>query len=114
MRRHAGKIVIGVLILLLAWIALTFVVRAVRPSVGHKYQEGMTGQVEREVHAAARSEGQVTKVRCQRVASDAWNCRVRFVDGRIVLQRAVWYASQQTLGISIVQRKQPISGHPLP
>lgn len=66
-----------------------------------------TGEVEREVPATFRRDGEVAHVGCQHTTTNQWNCRVRFSNGREVTVAARWYKSQDELGISVEHRTSP-------
>jgi hypothetical protein len=104
MRRKRRIVVtasLTVLLLLMAWIAGgDLLVRPIRPTQGPVAEE-----VERGVNASFRSEGQVSGTSCHRATGDAWNCIVRFNDGRVTLVRAEWNGPQD-LEIAVEHRGQ--------
>jgi hypothetical protein len=102
-RRAAIGSVVGVLLGLALWLVLAFALRVVVLGDGNTTQDRMTTEVERGVRASASREGEVSEVLCRKVTRNAWDCRLRFADGRGVLMHAVSY-SPQNLGISVVQR----------
>jgi hypothetical protein len=71
---------------------------------GRGYQGPTIAEVERGAARAVRGEGQVSHTNCHQVTRTTWDCQLRFTDGHVVLTRTAWYKSQDTIGISVVQR----------
>lgn len=107
LKRRRGIIATGGLVIfagLLIWVVLAFIVRVSISTQDSPRGSQTLTQVEAGVRASSEREGEVSRLRCRPVTSDAWSCRVRFRDGEVVFLRAVSYKSQEALGISVVRR----------
>jgi hypothetical protein len=68
-------------------------------------QPPTTGEVEQSMRASSRPEGRLSQVRCHELQGHHWSCLLRFVDGAVEVEQAVWYRAQRSIGISVVARK---------
>ena len=108
MRRWCRLILIGCIAVvgaLVLWIGVGVL-------AGHAIHGGRPGrpttaEVERSIRGGSRSEGEVSQVGCHQITGNAWDCRVKFVDGRVVREHARWYQSDNELGVSVIQRISP-------
>ncbi len=64
-----------------------------------------TREVEQSMRASSRPEARLGQVRCHELQGHHWSCLLRFVDGAVELEQAVWYGAQRSIGISVVARK---------
>jgi hypothetical protein len=99
----ATFILLVLLLALVLWAALApRLIKGVHPDA----REGKptAGEVDREVHEFARSQGVVSNVRCHQERVYVWSCTVLFVGGRVDVVSGVWHPSQDVLGVSVVHR----------
>lgn len=61
-----------------------------------------TSEVEEAALTSTRHEGHARKVTCHRVASETWDCSVRFTNGQGVILAVKSY-DPENLGISVVR-----------
>jgi hypothetical protein len=71
-----------------------------------------TAEVEQGRRAEARREGRLRQLSCRELQGHHWSCLLRFADGAVVLEQAVWYGAQRSLGISVVARKGHVELNP--
>lgn len=90
-----------VILVLVSWkVVAPHLVHPSRRAVGQTI-----GKVEQDVRSTSTKDGPINEVKCVDITRNVWNCVVRYVDGRVVLEHAVWYPTDGSFGISVVQSR---------